>query len=77
MGEFGDDFNIKFDSLPTEKDDKTKKSKIDATESNNKNSQSEMTVKTSNYNLSNAAHPFACIATISLKVMAIFLYDIH
>lgn len=33
-----------------------------------------MNVSSSDYNLSNAAHPFACIATIGFKGLALFLY---
>lgn len=40
------------------------------------NNNDQLNVNSSDYNLSNAAHPIACIATVSFKALAIFLYFI-
>jgi hypothetical protein len=34
----------------------------------------QFNVGASDYNLSNAAHPIACVATVLFKALAIFLY---
>lgn len=36
-----------------------------------------MNLGTSDYNLSNAAHPIACIATVAFKGLALFLYNLN
>jgi hypothetical protein len=74
MSDFGEDFNIKLGSASIDKDDKGVKLSRGASQGSTKSNDSENNVKTSNYNLSNATHPFACITTILFKIFAILLY---
>ena len=87
MADFGD-FNIQLDNPPlgdSERAEKEKKISFESsgpksfssdnntTNYSNKNEE-QMNLGTSDYNLSNAAHPIACVATVAFKGLALFLY---
>ena len=91
MADFGD-FNIQLDNPPlgdSERAEKEKKisfqnsepksfsSDNNKTNYNSNKNEDQMNLGTSDYNLSNAAHPFACIATVAFKGLALFLYSLN
>ena len=84
MADFND-FNIELDHNGVGDAERAQKSPVvtgaknvstDAIPSYNSSGKNEeqFNVGSSDYNLSNAAHPIACLATIGFKAIAIFLY---